>query len=197
LKKHGRILEIQQSPWLISKNYFAGFYFLGITIAPLVLVYEQEPIVYLFFSVHLSRRFYETIVLFHSTTKMHMIHALVGFSFYPIVWYIIFRSEIIFSLISCGGFLISCWGQYLSHKILSKNKDKKRLPNHWAFRIFICPNYTMEVLIYFFLHLSLYNWNSFLLLLFVFLNQAISAIDKKLYYQNTTDLNAWAIFPYL
>ncbi len=194
LKKHGRTLTNRPSPWLISKNYFEWFYLIGIMIAPLVIIQKQTLIVYLFTIVHLLRRFYETKVMFKSTTKMHIIHALVGISFYPVVWFIIYQSEIAFSLVSCTGFAACCLGQHFIHKLLSSNKEKNKLPNHWIFRIFICPNYTLEVLIYVFLHLSLNSWNSLLLLVFVLVNQTISALDRKSFYSSS---NSWAIFPYI
>jgi hypothetical protein len=65
---------------------------------------------------------------------------------------------------------------------MAHNKNKTCLPEYWLFKVFVCPNYTCEILVYLALWFALLSWQSLLILMFVTVNQIISGLDRKEYY---------------
>lgn len=197
---HGRGLKgkiLPQYEWLfLSKNYFASFYIVGLASGLYVNWTYGMNSVKAAFLLHMVRRLFETVILFKSSTKMNLLHLLIGICFYPSVWVLLANTNTdltIYGLLPLLGFFRSFFLQWQCHLAMSRNKDKKRLPDFVLFQYYICPNMTMECGMYFFLHLMVLKDWSMLLLLFVLFNQTITAVDRKGIYKNEP---THAIFPF-
>jgi hypothetical protein len=194
LKHHGRQLPIQDSFFYISKQYFVWFYTIGCICGALTLCYQFNWISFQFLVIHLCRRLLETRFLQKTKSQMNLIHFLVGITFYPFVWMILAVETPQHYTLPSLLLWISCYFQFQCHWAMAHNNQKTLLPKYWLFSVFVCPNYTCEILVYVALWLSLQSSQSLLLLIFVSLNQIISGLDRKGYYPS---LQIPAVLPML
>lgn len=198
LLKHGKSARTAKIPaWLfISKNNFKYFYIIGI-LCGLYSLALQFNLLKIAFIVHLFRRYYETAYYFNSKTTMNLLQALFGIVFYPLVWCVIsininqftFSTIISTVLLSVAGYL-----QFLTHYEMSLNKNKDILPDKWMFKIVICPNFMLELVIYLALFVGIQTWPVFVLFLNVLFNQIASAVDRKKSYPR---VKIMAIIPFV
>ena len=198
LLQHGRSVSTTSSSFYVSKNQFKWFYLVGILFG-IHSISKQPSILCILFFGHVTRRYFETVYLFNSQTKMHVLHLIVGMSFYPIVWRILLQgqstaiSSAMKTMLS-SAFLGLNYVQFQCHSLMSANKIKSKLPDHWLFKRLVCPNFLCEILLYLVVALWTRTISSTLLLLFVACNQIISAVDRKSWYPET-DVPIWAIIP--
>ena len=199
LLKHGKGIQ-SQNIFYISKNLFVYFYAVGVVCGLAVIFLKGSSLIRISFLLHNLRRLLETRLLFKSSTSMNLLHLVVGLTFYPVVWGSLITPasiDTISKTLAILLFWIAFYFQFAVHLSMSRNKVKSRLPNYWMFKYFACPNFTMEILLYFALAVILENAVSFYILLFVVLNQTISALDRKTQYLTTPCPPRFAILPYL
>jgi hypothetical protein len=75
------------------------------------------------------------------------------------------------------------YGQFQCHFAMSRNTNREKLPAFWMFRYVVCPNFTLECMLYLSLFVYLQSLISFEALVFVIINQMISAIDRQRVYK--------------
>ena len=180
---HGKVSSI--GTWQVPKRYFAGFYFTGLLCAVSVFKFRPQECMLM---VHLTRRLLESSIWPYSEgSTMHVIHALVGFSYYPVLvsafalsapHFVINRSTILLFAMLNG------WQSYI-HYLLYKSRQAGYVPlEFWPFRYSQCPHYLAEILIYI-LFAWCANWSPTLLFnaAFVTANLTISAISTATWYR--------------
>lgn len=197
LVAHGKTVPIKarNSLVLVPKRLFSLFYFMGIifAVASLALVRMREWLLL----GHLIRRLVETCIWPYSpASKMHLLHAIVGLSFYPIL-IISFAlssdgpdlkgsSSVLLILFFLGA---SIW-QLVTHRALyhlrSQHFGHSSLVRHSRlFRHILCPHYTAEIILYLCLA-GMSSLHPLLLLacLFVSANLAISATNTRAWHMH-------------
>ena len=197
--KHGRSVPRTNSIWYLSKNNFKYFYLVGVLCGIYTIIKVDLNMLRMVFLGHLIRRYFESAYLFHSSTQMHALHLSIGYSYYPIVWLVlsnpISKEANNFSLTLA--FLALNYLQFKSHLAMSRNTDKSKLPASWLFYSIICPNFLCEVLLYVVVAVWIRNPSATLLVVFVGMNQVISALDRLKCYPKYAKLGWKAIIPYL
>jgi hypothetical protein len=169
---------------------------IGAILGIFVMLYLPFNYMNLIFLVHLLRRWYETIFWFNSRAGMHLLHYLVGLTFYPVVWLTLAGNE------SCNAnpssiylwfFIAAMLGQSWCHFLLSRNLKRDELPRVWPFTIVVCPNFGLEVFLYFTLAMHAGCKITWLQFFFVFLNQAVSASQRQRHYRSSL----FAMIPFI
>jgi hypothetical protein len=199
LLKHGKGV-LNENVFFISKKLGVYFYAVGVFCGLAVIYWYGSSLVRISFLIHNLRRLLETRFLFKSATKMNLLHLVVGITFYPVVWgsLIVPASvDTILKTLAIILFWVAFYFQFAIHLSMSRNKDKSHLPKYWMFRYFACPNFTMEILLYLSLHIILWTPTLLSILIFVFLNQTISALDRLQYYKTKPNPPKYALLPYL
>ena len=194
LVRHGRGYKVEESKgrdvFRVSKSLFWHFYLVSTGIGLWLLTSSSsssssasDKMVKVLFLLHSLRRLYENLAWFRYTTSMHLIHYLVGLSFYPIVWLMIVSSSTTSGTfkwalgILC--FLLSSLLQSIHHFKLSR----KIHPNlsYMGIKLLACPHYALEICIYASMNLLILSASlpSILCFLFVFINLYISASQRQ------------------
>ena len=197
-------MQLLNSPFYLSKSYFWSFYVVAVGAG--LLVVSQIPWVNpiaICYLIHCIRRFLETVILFKSKSKMNLIHLGMGLTFYPAIWVIIYndgkfkasvnKSPFVW-MISLFCFMMAQYGQYQCHLAMSRNRNRQILPAFWMFRLVVCPNFALECLLYLSLFGCLQSMISFEALVFVVINQTMSAVDRQGSYKGTGGIPRYAIF---
>ena len=155
----------------------------------------SNGLVFCLFFLHSVRRFSEHLVFMKSDQRMHVLHYLVGISFYMITpialqlekstnknsFFIEFSALMIF--------IYSSFSQYRCHRILSEMKlsmngsSTYRLPREGIFDFVDSPHYFYEILIYFSFYILKRDSLSLLILVFVSVNLMFSALDTSAFYR--------------
>lgn len=193
--RHGKTLpiKVRNSLVLVPKRLFSLFYLTGIisAVASLPLVRLREWLLL----GHLVRRLGETWIWpYSSTSKMHMLHAVVGLSFYPILIISFALSSNVQDLQGLPSVLLtslflgaSIW-QSVTHRTLyqlqSMHLGHCPLVRHSRlFHHILCPHYTAEIILYLCLAV-MSSLHPLLLLasLFVSANLTISAVNTRAWY---------------
>ena len=123
--------------------------------------------------------------MFQSKSRMNWIHFMIGLTFYPIVWAFLFASKQVVIqdqvtlLIAISSFNLLQFFQFQCHLAMSRNKNKAKLPDYWMFQYVVCPNFAIECFLYIVLASFYQSITAFLMCIFVFINQIMSALDRK------------------
>ncbi len=195
---HGKTVSETERPsiWRIPKSLFSGFYAVGLVTGVALLRLTTLPEVALL--VHLARRYLETVSWPYSRqSKMHLVHALVGLSYYPVLVLSVLFSEDALSMRPWHAMLIAfaslvqsyCHWQLYRARSECHHPAKVsyvRMAEHSVlFRLLPSPHYLMEIVIYGVYAaaaggspLMLLNW------IFVLGNLAISARSTSLWHQD-------------
>lgn len=179
---HGKVSSI--GTWQLPKRYFAGFYFIGLLCAVSVFEFRLQECMLV---LHLMRRLLESIIWPYSEgSTMHAIHALVGFSYYPVLVaaFVLSTSRFVLDQSAVLLFVVlNGWQSYI-HYLLHKSRQAGHVPLEcWPFRYSLCPHYLAEILIYV-LFARCAGWSPMLLFnaAFVTANLSISAISTADWY---------------
>ena len=184
LLKHGRSVKAANKDiFYVSKNNFKYFYMIGVVCGLITILMSKTDNLAILFMIHLLRRYFETVHLFQSGTKMHILHLFIGITYYPIVWLVLSNPAPIdwsLSLPLSVAFLALNYLQFECHLALSRNADKSKLPSSTRLLFYrvACPNFLCEVLLYLVVAMWMRTLVSVLLLVFVGANQIISAVDR-------------------
>lgn len=185
LIQHGKTLTNYKSEWQVRKQLFFLFYAIGILVT--LFIFNNTTTNWLLL-LHLLRRLVETIIWPYSeNSKMHILHALVGLSFYPAIVATFYLSpdtpvngEYLFLF-----FLSTCIQSYC-HWILFKSRLKGYEPlaeKYLAFKHILCPHYLAEISIYFcFASFKGFDYRMTLALIFVAFNLVITADSTRRWY---------------
>lgn len=198
-------MQLLNSPFYLSKSYFWSFY--AVAVGAGLLVVSRIPLdpIAICYLIHCIRRFLETVILFKSKSKMNLIHLGMGLTFYPAIWVIIYNDSkfkdsinkspfVWIKMISLLCFMMVQYGQYQCHLAMSRNLNRQILPAFWMFRLVVCPNFGLECLIYLSLFGCLQSLISFEALVFVVINQTMSAVDRQGSYKGARWIPRYAIF---
>lgn len=191
LVTHGKTLQTLR-PWHVSKRYFALFYGVGVfcCVALLRLDGVQEWLLL----VHLMRRLGETITWPYSVhSSMHIVHAAVGITFYPVLvlTFLLTAPQFVTSMAAYLMIIFcSCYQHYI-HRLLYtiRNEHHGYCPLSdmlVEFKYVICPHYLTEVVMYLcFAFLS--GWSYLMLLNFAFITAILYiSAESSLHWYNKT-----------
>lgn len=213
LVAHGKTatIAVKDLPLLVPKRLFSLFYAMGMVwaLAILPLARRREWLLL----GHLARRLVETLAWpYSATSKMHLLHAVVGLSFYPVLVTSFALSSHVAEIGDLRGILllslflgVSLW-QSLVHHVLYKLQLK--YPGHcplvkhsWLFHHILCPHYTAEIIAYLCLTaMTSFHHLPLLASLFVLANLTISAQNTRVWYlrkfpPHPTDQRPAALLP--
>jgi hypothetical protein len=172
----------------LPKQHFTYFYMVGVVVSIALLPFQglQDWLLL----AHLTRRMGETIVWSYSaSSRMHIIHGLVGISYYPILVlaFLLCTAHFRFNPIATLAIVALNVGQHYLHRLLYESRQKGEyfpLGDMFPeFRYTLCPHYLVEICIYaLFAHLS--GWSTLMLLnlAFVSANLYISAQSTRHWY---------------
>lgn len=193
LVAHGKAVAARDPLLLVPKRLFSLFYAVGIISAMTALPFARLREWLLL--GHLTRRLVETWTWPHSwASRMHLVHAAVGLSFYPILstsLALAGQADEVkgpLSILLLFLFLGASLWQALAHRALYQLRC--RYPDHCPlaehsrlFRHILCPHYAAEIILYACLA-AMASFHPLLLLacLFVMANLAISAVSTRAWY---------------
>lgn len=150
--KHGKTLE--EFSLHVRKRWFLSFYCCAYVLA-LVLVHRRANPRLIYFSIHIYRRLIESIFImpYDSKSKMHLLHLLMGLSFYIVTTYNFFLQAVFpTSNLWATGFIILNILQLISHAELGKLRknwhEHVPIPRRGIFKYLLCPHYLFELLLY-------------------------------------------------
>ncbi|PJF18504.1 hypothetical protein PSACC_01675 [Paramicrosporidium saccamoebae] len=186
LVTHGKVSL--SSSLQLPKQYFTYFYMVGIVASTALLSFQgiQDWLLL----VHLTRRMGETIVLpYSANSRMHIIHGLVGISYYPVLVLTFLLCKVHFQfhpIATLALVALNIWQHYL-HRLLYESRQKgEYLPLgdlFLEFRYTLCPHYMLEIAMYaWFAYLSGWSTLMVLNLAFVSANLYISAQSTLYWY---------------
>ncbi|KAI0396924.1 hypothetical protein F5Y17DRAFT_44667 [Xylariaceae sp. FL0594] len=184
---------------------------------------EQVGLVWLLMGLQGARRLYEYLVVLQpSSSRMWVVHWLLGNSFYlctsVAIWVegsksllcsdrrsLPIGSPTVKSVLATSGFMVAWLMQYRCHQHLAGLK-KYSLPHEGLFRYLVCPHYTCECLIYLSMAFvaapegELYNRTLACAVLFVVVNLGVTANGTKQWYGEKFGVMAqrkWKMVPVL
>lgn len=188
----------------VPKRWFIHFYYLHSTLSTGSLIwyltyynrydyYLSFVLVLLMNLIQAYRRLYECVFISKwddVKSKIHITHYIAGIFFYTSanLMPILLRNSMWKPLSSKTGiylilimFILTSMDQYRNHSHLASLR-KYSLPTHGLFQFVTCAHYFDEVVIYTLFALMYPSIGYFLLLLWVFVNLSISAIENRKWY---------------
>lgn len=204
----------------IPKQLFTIFYAVGL-VCSFSLLSNASNLQVFFIRFHLCRRLLETILWPYRTgSQMHLIHALVGFTYYCVLIFTFHLSlnssptnqsptfyQMLILLFASGVQCYCHWFLYTQRQRRHINGGiKPYVPitaKNFIFRKILCPHYTCEIIIYLtFAHINYsapFGWLFILNFLFVTGNLAISAHTTQQWYKRKfpTAPQPYSIIPFV
>lgn len=194
LLTYGKTLTIQPTILHISKQYFTFFYATGLAFANVLWLPVDQHGLYMLIYFHLSRRLIETLLFPYSQhSKMHLFHALLGFSYYFfLVLGILICTKIPISNVHVMAFIILNMLQFIIHRTMFLIREQRSFSavhqplaqKSILFRYILSPHYLVEIFIYLFVAYTT-AWSQCMLtnLLFVCCCLSVSAHETLKWYK--------------
>ena len=188
---------------VVPKQWFLHFYLVGFVINTIFLMKKGcFHLLLILMEMQMLRRTIESLIQAQSDSKIHLIHYILGLSYYFFTIEALGQSNYSLNPVWILIFFLGTAGQFLCHRILLKIRrtNSYQIPEGFLFEYVSSPHYFCEIIIYWSFAEMGNSFNLWLNVLFVITNLTVTASNSQFWYRREFKgypLNRKTLIPFL